>query len=237
MLSFLWNGLLNLISKIFFFSGAVKNGGSFPRTLTIEEERAYIELSLKGDKDARDALIRHNLRLVAHIAKKFSGCGIESDDLISIGSIGLIKAVETFSPEKGTMLATYLARCIENEILMTIRRNKKYKNEVSLSEAVGVDREGNELTLMDLLFNAEDAVFSEVDAKLVAGRVVSVMREILSKREFEIMCMRFGLQNRKQLTQREVANKLGISRSYISRIEKKAVEKIRQRLGNKVYDD
>ena len=183
---------------------------------------------------AKDKLIRHNMRLVAHIVKKYSGAA-ETDDLISVGSIGLIKAVNTYQEGRGTQLATYTARCIENEILMLIRSNKKHKNTVYLSDPVGVDKEGNELTLMDLLFEKEDGVFKKVESNLVKEKFMHMLRETLCEREYTVLCLRYGLKGGAPMPQREVAVFLKISRSYISRIEKRAIEKVRARVDRGDY--
>lgn len=169
------------------------------------------------------------MRLVAHIVKKYNGAA-ETDDLISVGSIGLIKAINTYEPGRGTQLATYTARCIENEMLMLIRSNKKHKNNVSLSDPVGVDKDGNELTLMDLLFEKEEGVFKTVESKLLKEKFMKVLEQVLTEREYTILCLRYGLKGGAPLPQREVAKFLKISRSYISRIEKRAVEKVREEL-------
>lgn len=183
----------------------------------------------KATKNAKDTLVRHNMRLVAHIVKKYNGAA-ETDDLISVGSIGLIKAINTYEPGRGTQLATYTARCIENEMLMLIRSNKKHKNNVSLSDPVGVDKDGNELTLMDLLFEKEEGVFKTVESKLLKEKFMKVLEQVLTEREYTILCLRYGLKGGAPLPQREVAKFLKISRSYISRIEKRAVEKVREEL-------
>ena len=169
------------------------------------------------------------MRRVAHIVKKYNGAA-ETDDLISVGSIGLIKAINTYEPGRGTQLATYTARCIENEMLMLIRSNKKHKNNVSLSDPVGVDKDGNELTLMDLLFEKEEGVFKTVESKLLKEKFMKVLEQVLTEREYTILCLRYGLKGGAPLPQREVAKFLKISRSYISRIEKRAVEKVREEL-------
>ena len=173
-------------------------------------------------------LIRHNLRLVAHIVKKYSNAG-EADDLISVGSIGLIKGIESFEYGKGSQLATYAAKCIENEILMYIRANKKHRSSVSLSEPVGTDKEGNEITLMDILPQREESVFSKVETNLLVEKIVAII-DTLPSREREIVRLRYGIGARSH-TQIEVAKKLGISRSYVSRIEKKALGKISKEVG------
>jgi RNA polymerase sporulation-specific sigma factor len=199
---------------------------SFAKPLSKEEEEKYLQLVKKGDKEAQNILVKHNMRLVAHIAKKYSGTA-ETDDLISVGSIGLIKAIATYQQGKGTTLATYTARCIENEILMLIRSNKKHKNVVSLSDPVGTDKDGNELTLMDLLFEKEDEVFDKVESQIKREKLLLEIKRILTEREYKIICLRYALKGGIPLPQREVANILKISRSYISRIEKKAIEKLR----------
>ena len=166
------------------------------------------------------------MRLVAHIVKKYSGAG-EMDDLISIGSIGLIKAINTYKKDKGTRLATYTARCIENEILMMLRANKKHKKEIYLLDSVGSDKDGNDLTLMDLLYTQEDMVFAQVDRGIEREKLLGFLRRNLTQREYTIICLRFGLKGDRNYAQREVAKFLKISRSYISRIEKKAIEKLK----------
>ena len=193
-------------------------------------------MSAKGDKNARDMLIKHNMRLVAHIAKKYSGVA-ESDDLISVGSIGLIKAISTYKMGKGTTLSTYTARCIENEILMMIRSNKKHRNTLSLSDPIGIDKDGNELTFLDLLFEEEDCVYEQVERSLTGERLLRELKEHLTEREFRVICLRFGLKGGVPMPQREVAQLLKISRSYISRIEKKSIEKLRKRLRREDFYD
>ena len=193
------------------------------------EEEKYLALMAKGDKSAKEILVKHNMRLVAHIVKKYSGVA-ETDDLISVGSIGLIKAINTYRAGRGTTLATYTARCIENEILMLIRANKKHKNTLMLSDPIGVDKDGNELTLIDLLFEKEDCVFEEVERSVQREKLLDYVKTILTEREYQIICMRYALKGGIPLPQREVANALKISRSYISRIEKRAIEKLRLRL-------
>lgn len=219
------SSLLYLLGKITFIFGSVVGTASFPKPLSDEEVEKYVELMQKGDKQAKEKLINHNMRLVAHIAKKYSGVA-ENDDLISVGSIGLIKAINTFEKSKGTSLATYTSRCIENEILMLIRANKKHKNDVLLSDPVGRDNDGNELTLMDLLCEKEDSVFSAVDKSVERDKFLAFIRGVLTKREYTVLVLRYGLNGNGNFAQREVAKMLKISRSYISRIEKKAIEKL-----------
>ena len=208
-----------IVAKIVFFCSGV-GGDSFPKPLSPEEEAKYLaSFREKGDKKSRDVLIKHNLRLVAHIAKKYQGAE-DQDDLISVGSIGLIKAITTFDPSKGTQLATFAARCIE----------KKYKNNVSLYDCVGVDKDGNELTVLDLLAEKDDGVLSKVENKLIKDKFVEVMESCLEPREYKIICLRYGIKGGRPLTQKETAKLLKISRSYISRIEKKSIEKIKEKV-------
>lgn len=223
----IWDFLCALFGRFMFFTSAVGGKGSFPKPLPPEEEAKYLRLAQAGDRSAKDTLVRHNMRLVAHIVKKYTGAA-ETDDLISVGSIGLIKAIDTFKPSRGTQLATYTARCIENEILMLIRSNKKHRNTVYLSDPVGVDKEGNELTLMDLLYEKEDGVFSEVESRIEHEKFMRVLRSCLSEREYTVLCLRYGLKGGAPMPQREVALFLKISRSYISRIEKRAIERVRE---------
>ena len=225
MLEFLWT----ILGKIIFFTGAIGSKNSFFKPLGKEEEERYLALAEKGDKEAKDVLVKHNMRLVAHIAKKYTGTA-EQDDLISVGSIGLIKAIATYKTGIGTTFATYSARCIENEILMLIRSNKKHKNTVSLTDPVGTDKDGNELTLMDLLFEKEDCVFEDVERTLQRDKLLLQMQRILTHREFSVLCLRYALKGGIPLAQREVATAMQISRSYISRIEKHAIEKLRCKL-------
>lgn len=225
----IFESFLTFLGKVFCFTSYVNNKGSFPQPLTPEEERNCIERTKNGDKAAREKLIRHNLRLVAHIVKKYSNAG-EADDLISVGSIGLIKGIETFEYGKGSQLATYAAKCIENEILMYIRANKKHRGNVSLSESVGVDKEGNEITLMDILPMKEESVFKKVETGILLEKVLKVIDTALKGRENTIIKMRYGIGYPRSYTQLEIAAKLDISRSYVSRIEKKALEKIYKEL-------
>ncbi len=222
---FLWR----ILGKIVFFTGAIGTKTSFAKPLSKEDEEKYLMLARQGDKQAKDMLVKHNMRLVAHIVKKYTGAA-ETDDLISVGSIGLIKAIGSYQSGHGTTLATYTARCIENEILMLIRANKKHKNTLSLSDPVGTDKDGNELTLMDLLFEKEDCVFEQVERSVQRERLLMQIKSILTEREFTVLCLRYALKGGLPLPQREVAKVMKISRSYISRIEKHAIEKLRNRL-------
>lgn len=221
----IFESIVTFLSKVFCFTSYISDKGKFPDPLTPEDEKKYITLYKQGDMGAREILIRHNLRLVAHIVKKYSNAG-EADDLISVGSIGLIKGVESFEYGKGSCLATYAAKCIDNEILMYIRSNKKHRNNVSLSDSVGMDKEGNEITLMDILPLKEDAVFSKVETRIILENVIKIIENNLTDRERYIICMRYGIGEEKTYTQLEIAAILNISRSYVSRIEKKATKKI-----------
>lgn len=215
---------MTFLSKIFFFTSFVNNNGSFPKPLSAEEEREYFKKYKNGDKNAYDILVRHNLRLVAHIVKKYNNAG-EADDLISVGSIGLIKGIETFEPGKGCQLTTYAAKCIENEILMYIRANKKHRQTVSLFESVGSDKDGNDIALMDVIPQTGDC-YEGIENSIVLEKIRSVMDKVLSDMEHRVISLRYGFENGKAHTQSEVAAMLDISRSYVSRIEKRAIEKI-----------
>lgn len=211
------NGLMLLVSYI--------ANNTFPQPLSEQEEAKYLKLLNEGDEGARNVLTERNLRLVAHIVKKFDSTGEDSDDLISIGTIGLIKAINTFNPGKGTRLATYAARCIENEILMHLRYTKKMRAEVSLYDPIGVDKEGNEITLIDILGTHSEVVAETVENKFEQKRLREKVRH-LSRREKKVLELRFGLEDGARKTQREIARNLGISRSYVSRIEKRALSKL-----------
>lgn len=201
--------------------------GNFPEPLSEEAERDCLRRMKDGDKSARDTLIEHNLRLVAHIVKKYSQSA-DIDDLISIGTIGLIKGVESFDPERNTHLATYAARCVENEVLMYLRREKKFASQVSLSEPIGFDSDGNEVSLMDVLVGDNEDVCDKVEKRGSIKKLYEKVKNLLAGREKEVILMRYGLNGEEPLTQREVAKKLGISRSYVSRIEKKAIGRLRE---------
>ncbi|WP_035724690.1 RNA polymerase sporulation sigma factor SigK [Gracilibacillus boraciitolerans] len=218
-------GILSIIKEALFFVGYVKNN-TFPQPpLPAKEEAVMIKRMQEGNEEARNKLIEHNLRLVAHIVKKFENTGEDAEDLISIGTIGLIKGIESFSSDKGTKLATYAARCIENEILMHLRAMKKTKKDVSLQDPIGQDKEGNEISLIDIL-EAENEDITEVIQLHMELRKIEKYLKILDKREKEVIIARFGLGNTDELTQREIATKLKISRSYVSRIEKRALMKV-----------
>ncbi|MDD7285105.1 MAG: RNA polymerase sporulation sigma factor SigK [Candidatus Fimisoma sp.] len=203
---------------------------SFPSPLSEKEEQALIGRLADGDSEAKTMLIEHNLRLVAHIAKKYAGPGACQDDLISIGTIGLIKAVGTYSGRKSTRLATYAAKCIENEILMSIRSSKRIRQEVSLSLPIGIDKDGNEISFNDILGTDTDEIVDSIDLKIQISRLREAISSCLSRREQAVITARYGLDGREPRPQREIASCLGISRSYVSRIEKKALEKLRNYL-------
>lgn len=211
----------------FFGMGSVNvlTSGSFPKPLDEKMETYYLEKLSQGSEEARNILVEHNLRLVAHIVKKYGDAG-DSDDLISIGTIGLIKGISSYKTDKKTKLATYVARCIENEILMSIRHDKRYQNQVSLSDPIGFDGDGNEVSLMDVLPGENDDICERLDNENILASVYRKIKGKLASREREIIQMRYGLCGADPLTQREVAKTLGISRSYVSRIEKRALEKL-----------
>ena len=225
-------GIVSFLKCIYFLASHVLGTHTYPQPLTPEEEAYHIRLCTQGSEESKNILIEHNLRLVAHIVKKYANTGKEVDDLISIGTIGLIKAISTFDPDKKTRLATYAARCIENEILMTIRADKKIRGEISLQDPIGVDKEGNEISLLDVLGSETDSVLDEVDLKLQIRKLYDKMQSVLKQREKMVLEMRYGLINGKNKTQREIAQILGISRSYVSRIEKKAIMKLGKEFNN-----
>jgi RNA polymerase sporulation-specific sigma factor len=210
-----------MVKETLLLFSFVTGNSSFPQPLTEEEEQKYLELYQQGDEMAKNILIERNLRLVAHIVKKYSNTGKDVDDLISIGTIGLIKAITTFDMNKGTRLATYAARCIENEILMTIRSSKKIQSQLSLQDPIGIDKEGNEISLLDILGSDNDTVLEEVERKIQTTKLYRIMDKVLKKRERTVIELRYGLSNGTVKTQREIAQMLGISRSYVSRIEKR----------------
>ena len=225
--------MLNLITEIIskgflFFALHLKNGGSFPPALSSKDEKEYLKRFRSGDEEAKNVIIEHNLRLVAHIVKKYySGSG-EQDDLISIGTIGLIKAVNTFDESKGIKLATYASKCIENEILMYFRSQKKCSQDISINEPIDSDGEGNPLTLMDII-SVEDTIADDIDDKITFAKLYRYVEELNDEREKTIIIMRYGLYDSEPMTQKQIAKRLNISRSYVSRIEKKAIERLRKR--------
>ena len=218
--------LMKIASAVYYFALHVKGAGSFPPPLSAEREAELLEKSRNGDDGARNELIEHNLRLVAHIVKKYYNTGADQDDMISIGTIGLIKAVSTFNTDKGIHLATYASRCIENEILMFFRNQKKTAQDVFISDPIDTDKDGNTLTLIDVIADKSD-IADEIDTKIKVEKLRVILPVCLTERERLIIEMRYGLCGREELTQREIAKKLNISRSYVSRIEKKAVEALR----------
>ena len=219
--------LLELLSKIILFALHVDNMGIFPKPLSRKDEEKYFELMSKGDKKAKDKLIEHNLRLVAHIVKKYNPLPQEQEELISIGTIGLIKSVSTFDYKKGAKFATYASRCIENEILMNFRTAKKSAGDVYINDPIETDKDGNTLTLIDLMDDGND-INKQVDLMIYSEQLMRFVEECLTNREKKIIVMRYGLYGTTPRTQNEVAEILDISRSYVSRIEKKALEKLRK---------
>ena len=220
---------LLLFANSLLFSLRLSGGGSFPKPLSAAEERMWLERYAQGDPEARNVLIERNLRLVSHIIKKYYVQSADQEDLISIGTIGLIKGISSFDPSKGAKLATYAARCIENEILMYFRGQKKLQGEVSLSDSIDMDKEGNALQLMDVV-GVDDTMLEDLHDRDSAERVRQLVGECLTPRESEIIRLRYGLGGTIPLTQREVAAAFNISRSYVSRIEKRALEKLRAQL-------
>lgn len=204
----------------------ISGGSAFPKPLTSEEEKEYLKQYSEGSIEAKNILIERNLRLVAHIVKKYTNYQKDSEDLISIGTIGLIKAITTFKNDKGIKLATYAARCIENEILMYIRTNKKYNRDVYLQDTVGIDKDGNEVTLEDKIADEGMSIDEEVALNIQSKTLYEKIKKVLKGREKKIIELRYGLVDGEELTQKDIAKMLGISRSYVSRIEKKALEKL-----------
>lgn len=211
-----------------FFILHVCGGGSFPKPLSEKQEREYLEQASKGSTEARNKLVEHNLRLVAHIIKKYYGTQGEQDDLVSIGTIGLIKAINTFDMNKNIRLSSYASRCIENEILMHFRYSKKSSQDISLNETIDTDKDGNPLTLLDIM-SVDDNIIEELDMKFNRSKLAQFINEELDEREKQIIIMRYGLNGRKPMTQNSVAKKMNISRSYVSRIETKALKTLRKR--------
>ena len=227
--------IFNILKNLFCLTGSYSND-VFPEPLSPEEEDKCIKGKMNGNMDDRNKLIEHNLRLVAHIIKKFDNKYVSSDDLISIGTIGLIKGVDTFSSDKGVKITTYCARCIENEILMYFRSNNRYNNDISINDAVGYDKDGNEIAIMDVLKTPNPDFAADIDLK---DNIVLLKKyiNVLTPREKEILIRRYGLNNRDEETQKTISKKLGISRSYVSRIEKRALTKIlREFIKNNRYD-
>jgi len=219
-----------LFAQIIFGVGYIQSGNLFPEPLTQEEEKIYLERMRNGDEEARNILIERNLRLVAHISKKYSSTNVDQDDLISIGSIGLIKGINSFDMDKSFKLATYIAKCIENEILMYLRSNKKRAYDVYLNEPIGRDKDDNEVTLQEILENDDKTIEEIVDLKFKVKKLYDKMKKTLKDREKLIIELRFGLDGNKPKTQKEIAKMMNISRSYVSRIETKAINKLSKEL-------
>ena len=220
------SGFLSFLSSSIFLVGYISNNSLFPEPLDSEEEKKYLELLKSGDEDARNILIERNLRLVAHVCKKYATSKVDQDDLISIGTIGLIKGINSFDNSKGVRLATYVSRCIDNEILMYLRSTKKLSAEVYLEDPIGKDKDDNTVTLQEVLENNDKNIEDEVDLKFKVKQLYEKMKEVLKTREKTILELRFGLNGKKPQTQNEIANSMGISRSYVSRIETKAINKL-----------
>ena len=221
--------LISLLGQyVCFFVLHVCGGGSFPKPLSEKKEREYILRMKEGDREARNLLVEHNLRLVAHIIKKYYGKQGEQDDLVSIGTIGLIKAIDSFDPDKNIRLSSYASRCIENEILMYFRAAKKTAQDVSINETIDTDKDGNPLTLMDIMAE-DDRILDDLDRKLNTKKLGRFINEELAEREKSVIIMGYGLNGKDPMTQKEAAAVLGISRSYVSRIETKALKKLRKR--------
>ncbi len=217
------SGLFALLAKLFFFTGKLETKNAFEKPLSSNDEKKYFTAMKAGDSSAEEILIKHNLRLVAHIAKKYKNSNIELEDLISIGSIGLMKAIKTFSYEKGNSFSTYASRCIENEILMTFRTDKKNVNAVYLEDVISVDKDGNNLSLFEILQDGSEPIETQVENKIAYKKIEKVILTKLSEREREIIIKRYGLCGEIPRTQIELAEEMDISRSYISRLEKKAL--------------
>lgn len=232
----MWLTILTQILSHTFFMGSYSND-IFPEPLTNEEEKIYIQKMKNGDKDARNKLIEHNLRLVAHIVKKFESGTSDVDDLIGIGTVGLIKGIDTYSPDKSVKLTTYAAKCAENEILMYFRANKKNSKNISIYEGISYDKEGNEITVLDILKTKDPDYLEDIYIKDNISLLKQYFKK-LSTREKEILTMRYGLNHQEEKTQKEIAKQMGISRSYVSRIEKRAITKIlREFIKNKNYSE
>jgi RNA polymerase sporulation-specific sigma factor len=230
----LLEGFFTILSNILLFTSKIENNNSFPHPLSGEKEAEYLAKFKLGDMDARDTLIKHNLRLVVYIAKKYTNYP-DHDELVSVGTLGLIKAINSYEQGKGTQLATYASRCIENEILMSMRSYRKLQNTVSLYENIGRDKDGNETELIDVLSIDEETVYGQLENEMVRTGLLNTVNKHLNPREQKIVLLRFGLQNGIAHTQQEVSDLLGISRSYVSRIEKASLEKLRDAMKNENF--
>lgn len=226
MLAISFIGFITFIQSAVFVLGYISNNALFPEPLSAEEEKKYLEGLKNGDEDARNILIERNLRLVAHVCKKYATTKVDQDDLISIGTIGLIKGINSFKVDKGVRLSTYVSKCIDNEVLMYLRSNKKTNAEVYLEDTIGTDKDDNTVTLKEVLENNERDVEDEVDLKFKIKKLYQKMKEVLRDREKLIIELRFGLDGNKPKTQKQIAKMMGISRSYVSRIETKAIGKL-----------
>ena len=224
--------ITQMLSRFLFLFLKVNSGNRFPQPLSPAEEHDYFIKCRNGDTEARNQLIVHNLRLVAHIVKKYLGSGVSSDDLMSIGTIGLIKAIDSFDVENGARFATYASKCLQNEILMFFRSHKKTMGEISINETIDIDKDGNPLTYIDII-SCEDTIADDLDMKIKIGSICRIIDSRLNERERKIIILRYGLDGSKPITQREIAEKLKISRSYVSRIEKSALDKLRKELDGK----
>lgn len=223
-------GFISFLKSAIFLVGYISNNQLFPEPLSPEDEKKYLDLMAQGDEEAKNILIERNLRLVAHICKKYTTTNVEQDDLISIGTIGLIKGINSFEPTKGVRLATYVARCIDNEILMHLRSIKKLGAEVYLDDPIGKDKDDNTVTLQEVLENNDKNIEDEIDTKFKIKAMYKKMKEVLKLREKTILELRFGLDGKKPKTQNQIAEMMGISRSYVSRIETKAIHKLSQEI-------
>lgn len=226
--------LFTLLTRVLHLILGVSTPQKFPPPLSQKEEYEYFLKAEGGDENARQTLILHNLRLVSHIVRKYYSTARNQEDLVSIGTIGLVKAVDTFSVRNGAKFATYAAKCIQNEILMYFRSQKKLASEISINETIDVDRDGNPLTYIDVICSDED-IAEEIDKKILTGKMLHYLNTCLSQREKQILIMRYGLYGVKSKTQREIAQELQISRSYVSRIEKSAIGKLKEALGEKAW--
>lgn len=226
MLELTISGFLAFLGSGLFVLGYISNNNLFPESLSAEEEKMYVKKMREGDQDAKNILIEHNLRLVAHVCKKYNNTNVDQDDLISIGSIGLIKGINSYNPEKSIKLSTYISKCIDNEILMYLRSNKKTNSEVYLEDPIGKDKDDNTVRLGEVLENNDKPIEEEVDLKMKISKLYEKIKKVLKNRERTIIELRFGLNGKEPKTQKEIAKDMGISRSYVSRIETKAIGKL-----------
>ena len=226
MLELTISGFLAFLGSGLFVLGYISNNSLFPESLSATEEKMYVQKMQAGDEEAKNILIEHNLRLVAHVCKKYNNTNVDQDDLISIGSIGLIKGINSYNPEKSIKLSTYISKCIDNEILMYLRSNKKTNSEVYLEDPIGKDKDDNTVRLGEVLENNDKPIEEEVDLKMKISKLYEKIKKVLKNRERTIIELRFGLNGKEPKTQKEIAENLGISRSYVSRIETKAIGKL-----------